>query len=42
MAVTWGVIACDYAKSLSSKADVIHWEASDKETVSGVDHIGRI
>ena len=45
MAVTWGVIACDYAKSLSSKADVItnvHWEASDKETVSGVDHIGRM
>ena len=40
MAVTWGVIACDYAKSLSSKADVItnvHWEATDKETVDTSD-----
>lgn len=44
MAVTWKVVACDYAKSLNSKTDVItnvHWEAIDSETVSGKVHNGR-
>ncbi len=44
MAVTWKVVACDYAKSLNSKTDVItnvHWEATDSETVSGKVHGGR-
>ena len=44
MAATWKVVACDYAKSLNSKADVItvvHWEVTDSETVSGVAHFGR-
>lgn len=45
MAATWKVVACDYAKSLNSKTDVIttvHWEVTDSETVSGVIHSGRI
>ena len=48
MAATWKVVACDYAKSLNSKADVItvvHWEVTDSETVgsgdSAVIHNGR-
>ena len=44
MAATWKVVACDYTKSLNSKADVItvvHWEVTDSETVSGVTHFGR-
>ena len=44
MAATWKVVACDYAKSLNSKADVItvvHWEVTDSETVSGKVHYGR-
>ena len=44
MAATWKVVACDYAKSLNSKADVItvvHWEVTDSETVSGKVHSGR-
>ena len=44
MAATWKVVACDYAKSLNSKTDVItvvHWEVTDSETVSGKVHHGR-
>ena len=44
MAATWKVVACDYAKSLNSKADVItvvHWEVTDSETVSGKVQSGR-
>ena len=44
MAATWKVVACDYAKSLNSKADVItvvHWEVTASETVSGKVHSGR-
>ena len=44
MAATWKVVACDYAKSLNSKTDVItvvHWEVTDSETVSGKVHSGR-
>ena len=44
MAATWKVVACDYAKSLNSKADVItvvHWEVTDSETVAGKVHSGR-
>ena len=44
MAATWKVVACDYAKSLNSKTDVItvvHWEVTDSETVSGKVHYGR-
>ena len=44
MAVTWKVVACDRTVSLGGEADVItnvHWEVTDMETVSGVDHHGR-
>ena len=45
MAATWKVVACDYDKSLGGEVDVItnvHWEVVDTETVSGVDHFGRV
>ena len=44
MAATWKVVACDRTVSLGGEADVItgvHWEVTDMETVSGVDHHGR-
>ena len=44
MAATWKVVACDRTVSLGGEADVItnvHWEVTDEETVSGVDHHGR-
>ena len=44
MAVTWKIAACDRTVSLGGEADVIttvHWEITDKETVSDVVHYGR-
>ena len=43
MAVTWDVVALDSTKTVGSLSDVItvvHWTASDSETVSGVVHSG--
>ena len=43
MAVTWDVVALDATKTVGSLSDVItvvHWTASDSETVSGVVHSG--
>ena len=45
MAATWKIAACDRTVSLGGEADVIttvHWDVTDKETVDGVDHYGRL
>jgi len=44
MAAAWKVVACDRTVSLGGESDVItnvHWEVTDSETVSDVDHRGR-
>lgn len=44
MAATWKITGCDRTVSLGGEADVIttvHWEITDKETVSDVVHYGR-
>ena len=43
MAVNWDVVSLDATKTVGSLSDVvtvIHWTASDSETVSGVVHGG--
>jgi hypothetical protein len=45
MAAAWRIVACDRTVSLGGEADVItnvHWDVTDKETVDGVDHYGRL
>ena len=43
MAVTWDVASMDSTKTVGSLSDVVtvlHWTASDSETVDGVTHTG--
>lgn len=43
MAVTWDIDQLDTTKTVGSLSDVvtlIHWTASDSETVSGIEHKG--
>ena len=43
MAVTWNVVSMDSTKTVGSLSDVVnvlHWTASDSETVDGVTHTG--
>jgi hypothetical protein len=43
MAVTWDIEQLDTTKTVGSLSDVvtlIHWTASDSETVSGIEHKG--
>ena len=45
MTAIWKIAACDRTVSLGGEADVIttvHWDVTDKETVDGVDHYGRL